>query len=116
MQRRYFVGVYFLGPPSAKPVLAPLSFPDLEPLTRNPDDGPFLVPCNQELDCASQVSFHIIFDTAPAPVSTTIWAPYQTRFMPQDDSIDEDGSPHKGPVSVNFSLDERRARSDPTHE
>lgn len=35
--------------------------------------------------------------------------------MPQDDSIDEDGRPRKGSVCVNPSLDERRARSGPTH-
>lgn len=38
------------------PFWLPLSFP----MTMNPDEGPISVPCNQELDCALQASFHII--------------------------------------------------------
>ena len=41
-------------------VLAPLSFHDLEPLTRNLDNDLVPGPCNQELDYPLKASFPIV--------------------------------------------------------
>ncbi len=91
--------VTVFGPPLAEPLLALLSFSDLEPLTRNPDDGPLQ---SIATFCIKGI-IHIIMTSHLRPCALRFWLSTRARFVLQDHSIDESGS-HKGNPSTSALL------------
>ena len=107
----------FWGSLSVKPVLAPLSFPDLgASMTRNPEKGPFLVPLQSRARLCITGIILYDFDIAPAPLFTTVWAPYRTRFVPEMLQSTSAIAHTRAQSASIFLLDGNRAGSSPTHE
>ena len=94
-------------------------------MTRNPEDGPILVPLQSRARLCSIIGIILYdFDIAPAPLFTTVWAPYRTRFVPPTgpglcpEMLQSTmAEAHKRAQSASiFLLDGNRARPSPTHE